>query len=246
MQLLLPFKIMRSFLTMLNDRQALRFLIKPYLFGAGIFVISAIGLWFWIAQNPITWLSEFQTSSWLVVRTLGIVIEVLFVVLCSSLITLIITLVLAGFFLESFARHLLQRHGFLPPETESKSLLSQSTATLLFFLGEAKKITVLIILFSLIFILSFFPPLALLVFLLTAYLTGYDLADFPLAAGEIEHPKRRALLIKHRVELLLMGCTYLATALVPFGTVIFLPAFYYHTVTELLPKWRLSSEHPVL
>jgi uncharacterized protein involved in cysteine biosynthesis len=145
--------------------------------------------------------------------------------LASAIISWLMSMILGGWFLEQIAAIGLRDAGLQQP-TDSRGFVASTLRSLV---DESWKAILIGFVLLLTFVLSFFPPLALLVMAIGVFLIGLNVFDLPLTVHGLSFRERKNILLTHKKQVLCIGAAFSAVLVVPFAFLIAPQLFAYLT-----------------
>lgn len=230
--LTIPIRYLGACLRILRTPALLLYCLIPY--GIGIFTFTTCLFFSVRFREPISDLlipDSVAAYSYLF-SWLTLLVSIIF----SALLSLVAVFAFAEYYLEKLIDHALHSSGLNPAADRSRTRLQALWHGVIYAL---KRLLIYTGLTALIFILSFFPPLAALVFLLTAIRVGLDIIELPLERLGLSSNKS-AIITPHITEIFLLGVVFMCLMLIPLGGVLFLPVAYLVAV-GCISRWTGGS-----
>jgi uncharacterized protein involved in cysteine biosynthesis len=223
------FRVASSFLgachTFLASHRLKLLYLRPYVVGFVTFVACATAL---IWSRDWTEALLFTDPGWM-----ATMIVIIISLILSSIISVTCLLSSAELLLGSFLVEAFRLKGISPRVTDGNMIRS--------FAANALEITVRLLLLTGLAALSitsfFFPPLAVVTWLLGATYLGCDLIVSPLSALGVPFREQWSIVRSHKTEVLLSGMLFSLVLVIPLGGLFLLPIGYLMGV-EKITRWR--------
>ncbi len=234
-----PFSLVRALFTVIATRHYREVLSVPVLIGIISFFGSFVLCWkYGVTLLPNlpsilpAWTPQFLTSSLdAVVTVFSNLLGAFAAIVISSIASILITMLIASAFLELFVERVLVDYGLL------KSLPNQLSfiGNLLKGLWEDLKAILFLGCFSVALLFSgLIPILTPVVFIVGAYLIGFEIYELPHKLTGKNFKQRWRSGREHTAFVLSLGLLFSALLVIPFATMVFLPAGYLVVIDKTL------------
>lgn len=236
-----PLDVVRGFVFWFSDLRTLALSSLVLLIGIGSFVGFAALTYQWGEGVGMGLLqAEYgPVVEWAVKIFVGILSAAL-----SGVVALFVTLIISGFLLEFIVERMLVRNNLLV--RPSRSLGEELQVALRAIGTQAARSLLILLIAGLTLVLSLFPLLIPIVFVLNCVILGMNLIDLPLSLLEIPLKKRIWLQITHLSIVFPLGFFYALLLPIPFMGIILLIPFYYSAVQKLgriIPPPKVTNHH---
>lgn len=238
----IPFLFVKAAGVIISDRKLLTLCLIPWaialmLFGGSFFLLIA-------NHNELTgWLFG-QSAAWY--AFVFDVIAFLLEIVIAAIIALLVTLVLADIFIESFVIKVFKKLGSsIDLEPRGTSFVG---GVLWALADNLKRLLYLGLISIVLFVFAWFPPLLVVVLFLSFFLAGLDSLDLPLQLKGLSFPERLAFARKQPLVTVVLGACYLALLMIPVLGLLSLPLAYFVAVGIIegtvheLPASKCSEE----
>lgn len=216
-----PFYIVKTTTTILRSPALISLCIVPLLIGLLASCAGFIAAFTY--REPLIGLLGLEQGSWYF-ALLGW-LAFLFGCIISALAGFVTASIAGGYFVELVVERLLFLKQ-LRPQSENSSLLQVLFSTLRALCNELILMTGIFCCSALAFILGFIPFLAFLPLGIGLLLAGFTLFNLPLAIIEVPLTRRFAIVRRQLLPCIGLGGCFSVMLLVPFASVLLLPAFY--------------------
>ena len=229
--LAIPFQVVGAFFQILITPRYLLPLLVPFAIGIGTFWLS----YHFGIDYSVELCTKYASPDSFFHSFLNVVAH-LVCILLSSITSVLTMFAVSGTFIEFFISNAFPRYGFIEPDLPLKpaALLGSILRSTI---NSLKKLIVVCFLSIIMLICSFIPILLIFPSLITAFLTGYDLVNTPLALLEVPFDESWHAVKSHMIEVMALGGCLFLCMLIPLGGVIFLPALYLVAIKHL-EKWK--------
>lgn len=210
--ILLPIEFIRSFIEIFTDRKLFKYSLVPFILGFISFVlISILGL---LNLKFLTNLIFNEISSWYEYSYYSV--SFLFIIVASTIFAFLVVLIATEFYLVKINSHLFSKYQ-LKDEISSDNY-KISLFRLIF--TNLKRFLFFIISLALLLVLSFFPPLIVLWFLLNSFLVGIELFNLALDELNYNYEKKIGFIKSNKFIILVSGAILFLSLFIPMLNLI--------------------------